>query len=245
MSALSPFGQKLRAWRKQRGLSQLDLAASAQTTPRYVSFVETGRARPGKDLVLRLGEALQLSLRDKNALLVAAGLRPAFQERPLEHVRLRPIKTVIDHVLDKHNPYPGFAFGPGLRILQVNTAAERLFPGMSELSPEQLVDAWCQTAADTARVINVLRKELDTYPAPNLADLLRAAEAHQDRLGLPSAPDEDPLTGTLFVQDRAINTVATVLRFDAPAEVTVEELRVELVYPADDEADRAFRRFFS
>jgi transcriptional regulator with XRE-family HTH domain len=87
----SPFGQLLRRWRTATGISQIDLAAQAGTTPRYVSFVETGRARPGRAVVLRLARALDLPVREQNALLLAAGLPPAYAERGLSDVEMQPV----------------------------------------------------------------------------------------------------------------------------------------------------------
>lgn len=103
---ISPFGHRLRRWRTIRRMSQLDLAIAAGTTARHLSFIETGRSRPGRDLILRLGDALDLPLPDRNALLAAAGLPSAFPAHDLGSQALAPVDKVLDTVLDSHEPYP-------------------------------------------------------------------------------------------------------------------------------------------
>ena len=105
-ATVSPFGQQLRHWRTRAGKSQLELASEAGTTPRHLSFVETGRSRPGADLVLRLATALDIPIRERNALLVAAGLPPSFPAFALEDDAMKPIQRVLDRVLASHEPYP-------------------------------------------------------------------------------------------------------------------------------------------
>jgi len=254
VQALSPFGEKLRAWRKRRGLSQLDLSVEAGTTPRYISFVETGRSRPGRDLVLRLAEALQLSLQDRNALLMAAGFPVVYTEHTLDHEALAPVRAIIERVLDKHDPYPAFAFAPGLRLLRANTTAERLFPGMTQLEPTQLVAAWCsptpgvpeeQGRRDAYQVVEMLRHELAHHPHPDIPALLAQAESMARELGPrpePSVEDEEVvICSKLVIDDREVRMLGTVLRFDKPTDITVANLRVELLFPADDESERFFR----
>jgi len=249
----TPFGERLRAWRKRRGLSQMDLAIEAYTTPRHVSFIETGRSRPGRPLVLRLAEALRLSLRDGNTLLVAAGLSPVYSESSLDDEVMRPVREIIERVLVNHNPYPAFAFAPGLRLLHANRTAERLFPGMSAVQPEQLVQLWCspqpgvpeiEVRRAAYQVVNMLRQELFAHPHPDLPALLEQAESLAKALGPPldaGGDDGVVLGGKLRVDGQEINTIATVMRFDKPADVTVAELRVELIFPADAAADGYFR----
>jgi transcriptional regulator with XRE-family HTH domain len=107
----SPFGQQLRHWRRRSGVSQLDLAVQAGTSPRHVSFIETGRSRPGRDLVLRLAVALDVPIRDRNTLLTSAGLPPAYPDRELTDDAMRPVKLVLERVLAGHEPYPAWVVG--------------------------------------------------------------------------------------------------------------------------------------
>jgi len=247
MPTLSRFGERLRAWRKRRGLSQLDLALIAGTTSRYVSFVETGRSRPGRGVVLRLADAMSLSLRDSNALLVAAGLSPAYTEQPLDDAQMAPVRRVVDAVLRNHEPYPAWAIGPALKFLGSNAAAERIFPGMTQMSPEALVDMWCSPAMgegwqESARqTVAALRTELLQRPHPDLPALLSRAEDHAKGLGpAPDSLDTRAMCSTMQIQGRAIRTLSTVMHFDHPSDVTMAEIRVELIFPADADAEAFF-----
>lgn len=251
MAVLSAFGERLRAWRGRRGLSQLDLAISAGTTPRYVSFIETGRSRPGRDVVVRLAHALDLGLRDRNALLAAAGHPHEYTELPLDDDAMSPVRRVVEQVLRNHDPFPGWCFGPGLRVLDANQAGERIFPGMTELTPDQLVDAWCHPRPGMGRadhraavqqVVHMLRRELFHHPHPDLPALLRQAEQHAEGLGpLPDGPDDLVMCPVLHIDGQEVRTLATVLRFDRASDVTMAELRVELIFPADAESEAVFR----
>jgi len=205
MPALSPFGAQLRAHRAQRGWSQLDLALEADTTPRYVSFIETGRSRPGRQLVMRLAKTLELTLRDANELLVAAGLSPAYPERDLDEQAMAPVRRVIHQLLENHEPYPAMVLGPGFRILQLNDAADRLFPGICDLSIEDIVARWFREPFD------------------------------------PDATDRPVHTPTIHFGDTAVRTITTVLRFDKAVDITTSELVVELMFPADADAETFFR----
>ncbi len=103
----SPFGVRLREWRRYRGISQLALAGKVGATPRHISFLETGRSRPSRQMVLRLGEALDASLRERNELLAAAGLPPAYPHPPVSGSRLGPYLAAVRQLLAAHEPYPG------------------------------------------------------------------------------------------------------------------------------------------
>ena len=194
---LSPFGQQLRAWRRRAGISQLELAAQAGTTPRYVSFIETGRARPGRELILRLAAALDVPLRDRNALMTAAGLTPAFPARALSDVAMQPVKLVLERVLRGHEPYPAWVVGRGLRFLSSNRGAEALFPGMCTMRPEEIVDLWfgpglfhgiVENWLDVVRAgVVSLRREASRDSDPTLIELLRRAGARKARRDLATA----------------------------------------------------------
>ncbi len=202
-------------------------------------------------MVIRIAEAMDLSLRDRNALLIAAGLPPAYPEPALDEAQMAPVRRVIAQVLSNHEPYPAWSFGPGLRFLDANRAAERLFPGMTALSPEALVDRWCTPAPGASpeaarrgvhQAIGALRQELFHHPHPDLPALLRRAEAHAEGLGpAPEPPPQPVMCPTLWIDGRPVRTLSTVLRFDKAADVTTAELRVELVFPADEESEAFLR----
>ena len=119
---MSRFPTELRRWRTTRRLSQLELAIRAGTTQRHVSFIEQGRSRPGRNVVMRLAESLDLTLRERNDLFVSAGFAPAFPESPLDDAALRPIREAVDRILDGHLPYPALVVRPHGILVTANKA---------------------------------------------------------------------------------------------------------------------------
>ena len=121
------LGLTLREWRERRRVSQLELALRAGTTQRYVSFVERGRSLPGRGMIVRLGEALEIPLRDRNAMLLAAGFAPAYPETGLDDPGLDPIRAALERVLDGHLPYPAVLTDRDARVISANRAVAILF----------------------------------------------------------------------------------------------------------------------
>ena len=252
---LSPFGQQLRIWRRRSAVSQLDLALQAGTTPRHVSFLETGRSRPGRDLVLRLAAALDVPIRERNTLLTLAGLPVAYASHDLSDQVMRPVKRVLERVLDAHEPYPAWVVGRGLKFLASNAGAEALFPGMCSLAPADIIDLWFgpgpfrQVIENWPDVIwagvTALRREVSRSSDPKLLELLRRAESHVPSLPRPETPEQLDLPVVcprLCIDGHIVRTISTVMRFDTAVEVTASELRVELMFPADEESDVFFRQ---
>jgi transcriptional regulator with XRE-family HTH domain len=253
-TVLPSFGQNLKYWRKRRGLSQLQLANEAQTTPRHISFIETGRSRPGRDLILRLSRTLDLLARDTNALLAAAGFSPAFQQRRLDEEAMRPFAAIILGLLDSHDPYPASAFDLFGRIHMSNAAHRRLFPGASERSPEEAIDHfyghragldfenWPEVAWAYA---DRWRLEASRSGSSELARLAERAEAHLVGVPRPSPSEGDSavLSPRIRIGGETYSTFSTVLRFDTARELTLSEIRVELVFPANEKTAKLFRLF--
>jgi len=119
---LSTFPTELWRWRSARRLSQLELAVRAGTTQRHVSFIESGRSRPGRGMVVRLAESMELTLRERNELLLAAGFAPVFPESPLDDEALRPVRQALDTILDGHLPYPAMVVRPHGILVAANRA---------------------------------------------------------------------------------------------------------------------------
>ena len=117
-------GELLREWRHRRRLSQLDLAIAADVSARHVSLVETGRSNPSADMVLRLADQLDVPLRDRNRLLLAAGFAPRYAERPLDDTALSAARNAVERVLRAHEPYPALAFDRRWDIVMTNGALE-------------------------------------------------------------------------------------------------------------------------
>lgn len=253
-ATLSPFGQQLRHWRNRAGKSQLALASEAGTTPRHLSFVETGRSRPGAELVLRLAAALDIPIRERNALLTSAGLPPSYPAFALEDEAMKPIRRVLDRILATHEPYPAWVSSRGFRFLSSNRAAEALFPGMCSMSPDAIVELWFGPGPFRDLVENwqdvvwagvaALRRETVRASDPALMELLRRAETHARAIPAPELdahPELPVICPRLHIGGRRVRTISTVMRFDTAIEVTASELRVELMFPADDDSERFFR----
>lgn len=235
-------------------MSQLQLAARAGTSPRHVSFLETGRSRPRAELVLRLATALDIPLSDRNTLLVAAGLSPAYPALELEDAAMEPVRRVLDRILRTHEPYPAWVGRRGFRFTAANRAAEALFPGLCTMPPEAIVDLWFGPGPFREMVENwqdvvwagvaALRREVSRATDSALAELLRRAEAHVRSVpeaGADARPDVPVICPRLNIGGRRVRTISTVMRFDTAVEVTASELRVELMFPADDASDAFFR----
>jgi transcriptional regulator with XRE-family HTH domain len=244
----APFGTLLSDWRRRRRLSQLDLALEAGVSTRHLSFVETGRARPSAEMVLHLAEELEVPLRERNRLLLAAGHAPVYEERALDEPEMQPVHEAVQLVLDGHDPYPALTIDRGWALVAHNRAAGLMMAGL----PEEL----------TAPPMNVLRASL--HPdglAPRIANLAQWKAHLLDRLGRQvtltgdpalrtlyeelaayPAPPDDPDGGTisdvavplrLRGPEGELRFISTVTTFGTPADITVEELSIESFFPAD------------
>ncbi len=251
MITLSPIGVQLRQHRKRRGFSQLDLANEAGSTPRYISFIETGRSRPGKELILRIAEALNLTLREINALLISTGLPVAFHELSLDDEDMKPVKRIIEQVLKKHEPFPAWAIGPGLRFLDSNQGAEKIFPGLVGMDPQDMIDMWCAPSNqinEVDRAYNVfqtlkgLRQEALHHPHPEIPLRIKQVQAYAANIKEPHSLSDSPvMCPVIMVNEQPVKTLSTVMRFDKVVNVTMAEIRIELVFPADKESEAILR----
>jgi len=203
--------------------------------------------------VLRLAEALSLSVRDCNALLRAAGLPAVYPERDLSEEVMRPYADAIQRLLESHDPYPASASDAKGRILLANDAHRKVFPGASHRTPEQAIDDffgrkgkfefvnWDEVAWAYA---DRWRLEASRSSDPDLARLAAQAESHLAGIPRPPPADQDGavVVARIRVGDEVVSVFTTVLRFDTAREVTLSEIRVELIFPADTCTANFFRR---
>lgn len=246
----SPFGRGLRHWRRIRGVSQLELAGAAATTSRHVSFLETGRSRPSREMVERLGDALHVPLRERNRLLELAGLAPAYPEGDLDADDLAPFQRAIARMLASHDPYPGFVVDRHWNMVELNRGIAAFLGELEERNTVRLVlyhwreviENWHQIAV---ALLDRLSGDLMRFP-----DDPALLELHGEvRAALGDAPVPAPsqrTTGRVicprFVLDgTTIRTITVAARFESVADITLDEVRVELVYPEDEVSDRFFR----
>jgi transcriptional regulator with XRE-family HTH domain len=245
----SPFGVELRFWRARRGLSQLRLAVTAGMSPRYLSFVETGRSRPGRMVIERLAEALDIPPRDRNRLLVAAGIAPSYPEGSLDEPALSPFRRVVDSMLAKHEPYPAMAFDRDYRLVRANAAAHRLIPGLEggnwldlSFAPGSPIRAITVNFAEVAwAAMDLLRRE-SNGSLDALGASLERLQAHLADVPRPreTSADDRVICPRFRVGDRVITTTTTIARFGSARDITLDELRVELMFPADEDSARFF-----
>jgi transcriptional regulator with XRE-family HTH domain len=250
------FGDQLRLWRQQRHMSQLDLALEADVSARHLSFVETGRSRPSRDMVMRLAECLSLPLRNRNALLLSAGFAPAYRERSLEDPELAAARTAVQRILDGHMPYPALAVDRHWTLVAHNAVVPQMLAGVApellerpsnvlrlSLHPEGLaprianLGEWKrhlverlagQIAASADPVLEALRDELKAYPAP--APKHRPEEAGGIVVPFELATPAGPLS-----------FFSTTTVFGTPIEVTLSEIAIEAFFPANRETAEALR----
>ncbi|MGW4210876.1 helix-turn-helix domain-containing protein [Lentzea sp. NPDC004789] len=250
------LGSELRRWRDARRISQLELASRAGTTQRHLSFVETGRSLPGRPLVLRLAESLDLSLRERNALLAAAGYAPAFSETDLDDPRMRPVREALHQVLTGHMPYPALVAGPLGQLVAANDAIGLLTEGAAPELLAQPVNIWrlalhpdgmaarVQNLAVWGRhVIEGLRARAVRHPDQRLGELIRELSGY-----LPDAPPpgRDYLGFAVPLQlrtpDGTLRLLTTLTSFATAVDVTLAELHLEAWLPVDESTADILRR---
>jgi transcriptional regulator with XRE-family HTH domain len=261
VSSSSParIGEHLRAWRQRRRLSQLDLAGDAEISTRHLSFLETGRAAPSRDMVLRLAERLDVPLRERNVLLVAAGFAPAFPDRSLDDPALAAARQAVETVLKAHEPYPALAVDRHWTLISHNRAVPPLLSGVAphllkdplnvlrvSLHPEGLAPAIVNLPQWRAHLLDRLRQQVAASADPVLADL------HDELRRYPLPPGVDPdahdvgeagVIVPMIVRTPAatLSFISTTTVFGTPVEITLSELALETFFPADAATAEALR----
>lgn len=248
IAATSEFGTALRGWRTRRRLSQIDLANEAGSTQRHVSFLEQGRSRPGRDIILRLAAALELTLRECNALLSAAGFAPSAPETSIDAPILAPVRDALAHVLDGHLPYPAMVMDGFGELVAANGAFGLLIEGVAPWllePPINVLRVALHPEGMAPRIVN-----LDDWRR-HILHAVRQPGPLIDELagyGLP-APRSGPVESLGFAvplhlrtSDGDVRLVATISTFVTALDVTVSELRLEAFLPADRETAQILNR---
>ena len=243
-------------------MSQLDLATAASTTPRYMSFVETGRSQPSREMVLRVATALDVPLRDRNGLLVAAGFAPIYPEHDLEDPAIDRVMAALDRVLDQHAPYPAVVMNRRWDVVRVNAGASHLFAGLCAPDP----------VPDPANVLHLMlepgpvRRAVRNWNevAPSLlerarreavggvldlatADLVQRLRTGADAAVFAAAPRSiAPLVPVIDVEfdygTTALRWFSVVSTVGTPVDITAQELRLEAFFPSDEQTAAHWRR---
>jgi transcriptional regulator with XRE-family HTH domain len=243
----SRVGTMLRDWRQRRRLSQLDLALEAGISTRHLSFVETGRSKPSPEMVLRLADRLQVPLRDRNQLLVAAGYAPQYGARALDDPDMAQIRDALGRVLAGHEPYPAFAVDRWWNLVASNSALDPLLEGASPellqppvncfrlaLHPDGLAPRILNLAEWRGHLLHRLQRQIALTGDEIMREL-------QDELLSYPGPDLDhpPASGEIMVELRIASGegelafFSTVTTFGTAVDITVAELSIEAFFPAD------------
>ncbi|HEY0878646.1 MAG TPA: helix-turn-helix transcriptional regulator [Zeimonas sp.] len=258
--AISPVGALLREWRQRRRLSQLELACDAEISTKHLSFVETGRARPSREMLLQLAERLQVPLRERNRLFAAAGYAPLYAERALDDPVLKAAREAIHLVLAGHEPYPALAVDRRWSMVHANAAVAPLLDGVDaallappanvlrlSLHPRGLAPRIVNLREWRAHLLSRLQNDINASGDPGLMQLLdelrgypgesgsaAPAAAHaRDLRASPLPPGGAVVPLRLCVADSVLDFFSTTTVFGTPLDVTLSELAIESFFPAN------------
>ncbi|WP_326687060.1 helix-turn-helix transcriptional regulator [Streptomyces sp. NBC_01795] len=257
------IGPLLRDRRERAGLSQLELALRADSSARHISFIETGRTAPSREMVLKLAATLDVPVRERNALLVSAGFAPAFPSTPLDDPALAGIRTALERMTAAYEPYPALVLDGRYQVVAANQGLAALLEGVAPhllepplnamrvtLHPEGLaprirnLPEWRghlldqmnrQLALQRSAPLRELYEEVAAYPVPGLPDGSDTP---------PSEPEEARFALPLVIehQGQTLSFLSTIATFNTPLDVTVSELAVETLLPADPATAKALHR---
>lgn len=239
---MTQFADALKSWRKARRYSQLELAHEAEVSSRHLSFLETGRANPSREMIQRLGDALDLPLAIRNQLLAQAGFAARYPQRDWSSDEMAPIREAVEYTLRQHAPYPALAVDRHWTILQMNMPAKKLLGligarvGISlldlmlEESVQAMIENWPEVAHHTAQRLRV-------ESASRGGD--RRLDAAIEALSLVRAPDAapvDPVIPTIYrAGDLRLSLFTTIAQFGTPEDLALDDLKIELFFPSDAE----------
>jgi transcriptional regulator with XRE-family HTH domain len=250
------IGDYLREWRQRRHLSQLDLAGDAEISARHLSFVETGRAAPSREMVLRLAERLDVPLRERNVLLTAAGFAPAFPQRPLDDPALRSARRAIDLVLKAHEPNPALAYDRHWNLVSANSMVAPLLEGIPQrllgqpfnilrlaFHPEGLAPRTVNLAEWCAHLLERLHRQCEATADPELLRLYQDLKSYPipARSG-PLSSDNVAIPFKLRHAGEVLSFISTTMVFGTPVDITLSELALETFFPADDLTTRRLQQ---
>ncbi|WP_405133243.1 helix-turn-helix domain-containing protein [Nocardia sp. NBC_01388] len=254
----TPFAQQLRHWRTRRRISQLDLAISAETSQRYLSFLEQGRSHPGRTMVVRLAESLGLSLRERNGLLLAAGYAPAFPESALDAPELGAVRHALDTILHGHLPYPAVVTRPFGILVAANAAFEVLAEGAAPellqpplnvlrlaLHPDGLARRVVNLPEWGRHVTDSLRNRAARSPDPDLGALIAELESYLPPVD--PGPNHLGFAVPLRLRNEAgeLGLITTITSFATATDITLAELHLEAFLPADQPTSDYLRSRFA
>jgi transcriptional regulator with XRE-family HTH domain len=243
-------GTMLRDWRRRRHLSQLDLAVEADISSRHLSFLETGRSQPSREMILHLAERLAVPLRERNALLLAAGYAPVFKERRLDDPTLESARKVVDLVLAGHEPFPAIAVDRHWNLIAANRAIEPMLLGIEpslleppvnvlrlSLHPQGVAPRIVNLAEWSSHLLARLRQQIDASADPVLGELYKELSCYpitggeRHKTSVDYAGVAIPLQ--LETENGILSFLSTTTVFGTPVDITLSELALESFFPAN------------
>ncbi|MGH8178428.1 MAG: helix-turn-helix domain-containing protein [Steroidobacter sp.] len=250
MNTAAPVGHLLREWRQRRRMSQLAFACEAEISSKHLSFVETGRSQPSREMLVRLAELLDVPLRERNAMLIAAGFAPMFKERALSDPALQAARTAVDQVLKGHEPYPALAIDRHWTLLASNAAVAPMLAGVAanlltpplnvlrlSLHPQGLAPRIVNLPEWRAHLFARLRRQIDVSADPVLIELLKELAQYPAPNAGQSAAVHDTTSIVvpfrLAVGGAVLSFISTTTVFGTPIDITLSELALETFFPAD------------
>lgn len=254
---MQSYSERLKKWRRARRMSQLDLSLEAEVSNRHLAFLETGRSRPSRAMVLRLAEALQTPLQERNLMLTAAGFAAEFPERPLDDAALAPVREAMRRLLVQQQPYPAVVMDRAWRIVDANPAAEILFAPVLQREDRSLIGAindlpawrasvenWAEVAPSILARLKLERGLGPENPALD-AEIARFETIVTESCG--ESADDAPASDALFVApvlrlgETRLALFSTIAHFGAPREIAIAELQIELFFPLDAQTEAFFQ----
>ena len=240
-------GALLRDWRRRRRLSQLDLALEAGVSARHVSFLETGRSRPSREMVLHLSEQLDVPLRDRNRLLLAAGFAPAFDERPIDAPEMAPVRDALDKILTGHEPYPAAVVDRWWNLVAANRSialfTDQVPPELMEppvnvlrvsLHPDGMASRILNYGEWRGHLVDRLKRQLALTADERLAALLDEVSGYPGETGeVHGAGGEIAVPLRFDAGGRELTFFSTIATFGTAIDITLAELAIEAFFPAD------------
>jgi transcriptional regulator with XRE-family HTH domain len=242
------IGEHLREWRQRRHLSQLDLAGDAEISARHLSFVETGRSAPSREMVLKLAERLDVPLRERNVLLVAAGFAPAFPQRALDDPALKSAREAINLVLKAHEPNPALAYDRHWNLVSANRMLAPILEGVPPkllspplnilrlaFHPEGLAPRTVNLGEWAAHLLERLHRQCEATADPELIKLYNDLRSYPlPASSGPVSADKVAIPYKLRYKDDVLSFISTTMVFGTPVDVTLSELALETFFPADE-----------
>ncbi|WP_306120938.1 MULTISPECIES: helix-turn-helix domain-containing protein [unclassified Roseitalea] len=250
---MSEFGRLLKQWRTRRRMSQMALALAADVSTRHISYLETAKSRPSRDMVFRLADALTVPANARNEWLAAAGFAPMYESRTISSAELAPFIDAVDRLLKRHDPYPGWLFDPGWQIVRANDVGKQLLRRLGISVGDNLIAAiardptmggaivnWRETALHLAQWLKGEAHRRNDADTLKIAENLAASGLEKFQV----TPAPAAINTELSLDGHRIELVSIQGAFHTANDLTLANLRMELLFPVDAESERNLTEAF-